>query len=29
MGLTSALVEDMDLVTGDETLGRYPVRTLW
>ena len=29
MLVAQALVEDMDLVTGDETLHRYPVRTLW
>ena len=27
--VAQALVEDLDLVTGDETLRRYPVRTLW
>jgi PIN domain nuclease of toxin-antitoxin system len=29
MLVAQALVEDLDLVTGDETLRRYPVRTLW
>ncbi len=27
--VAQALVEDLDLVTGDETLRSYPVRTLW
>jgi len=27
--VAQALVEDLDLVTGDETLRAYPVRTLW
>ncbi|MEX0983755.1 MAG: type II toxin-antitoxin system VapC family toxin [Actinomycetota bacterium] len=27
--VAQALVEDYDLVTGDETLRSYPVRTLW
>ncbi len=29
MLVAQALVEDFDLVTGDEQLRRYPVRTLW
>jgi PIN domain nuclease of toxin-antitoxin system len=29
MLVAQALVEDMDLVTGDETLRSYPVRTRW
>lgn len=29
MMVAQALVEDYDLVTGDETLRSYPVRTLW
>lgn len=29
MLVAQALVEDMDLVTGDEILHRYPVRTIW
>ena len=29
MLVAQALVEDFDLVTGDETLRSYPVRTLW
>ena len=27
--VAQALVEDLELVTGDETLRSYPVRTLW
>jgi len=29
MLVAQALVEDLDLVSGDERLHRYPVRTLW
>ena len=29
MLVAQALVEDLDLVTGDETLRSYPVRSLW
>lgn len=29
MLVAQALVEDVDLVTGDERLRRYPVRTIW
>jgi PIN domain nuclease of toxin-antitoxin system len=29
MLVAQALVEDLDLVTGDERLRRYPVRTIW
>ena len=29
MLVAQALVEDIDLVTGDERLRRYPVRTIW
>jgi PIN domain nuclease of toxin-antitoxin system len=29
MLVAQALAEDLDLVTGDETLRSYPVRTLW
>ena len=29
MIVAQALVEDMDLVTGDEAMRRYPVRTIW
>jgi PIN domain nuclease of toxin-antitoxin system len=29
MLVAQALVEDLDLVTGDEVLRRYPVRTMW
>jgi PIN domain nuclease of toxin-antitoxin system len=29
MLVTQALVEDLDLVTGDDVLRRYPVRTIW
>lgn len=29
MLVAQALVEDLDLVTGDERIRRYPVRTIW
>ena len=29
MLVAQALVEDLDLVTGDEILQRYPIRTIW
>jgi PIN domain nuclease of toxin-antitoxin system len=29
MLVAQALVEDIDLVTGDSYLGRYPIRTIW
>ena len=29
MLVAQALVEDLDLVTGDERIQRYPVRTIW
>lgn len=29
MLIAQALVEDLDLVTGDERIRRYPVRTIW
>jgi len=29
MLLAQALVEDLELVTGDERMRRYPVRTIW
>ncbi|MGA9159858.1 MAG: type II toxin-antitoxin system VapC family toxin [Actinomycetota bacterium] len=29
MLVAQALVEDLDLVTGDERIRRYPVRTVW
>lgn len=29
MLVAQALVEDIELVTGDETLQRYPIRTIW
>lgn len=29
MLVAQALVEDIDLVTGDEILRRYPIRTIW
>jgi PIN domain nuclease of toxin-antitoxin system len=29
MLVAQAVVEDLDLVTGDETLRSYPVRSLW
>ena len=29
MLVAQAIVEDIDLVTGDEQLQRYPVRTIW
>jgi len=29
MLVAQALVEDLDLVTGDERIHRYPVRTIW
>jgi PIN domain nuclease of toxin-antitoxin system len=29
MLVAQALVEDLDLVTGDERITRYPVRTVW
>jgi PIN domain nuclease of toxin-antitoxin system len=29
MLVAQALVDDLDLVTGDERIRRYPVRTLW
>jgi PIN domain nuclease of toxin-antitoxin system len=29
MLVAQAMAEDLDLVTGDETLRRYPVRTRW
>ena len=29
MLLAQALVEDLELVAGDERMRRYPVRTIW
>ncbi|HET7237091.1 MAG TPA: type II toxin-antitoxin system VapC family toxin [Actinomycetota bacterium] len=29
MLVAQALVEDLDLVTGDERIRRYPIRTIW
>jgi PIN domain nuclease of toxin-antitoxin system len=29
MLVAQAVVEDLELVTGDETLRSYPVRTIW
>lgn len=29
MLIAQAIVDDMDLVTGDDVIRRYPVRTLW
>jgi PIN domain nuclease of toxin-antitoxin system len=29
MLVAQALVEDLDLVTGDEVIRSYPIRTIW